>query len=82
MSKTFIKKIKFLETTMFVDCRYGEVSIDVTRDGKLYLEYPHLGIVKTDSVLLGKISRVRLYYHHTNRIDVLNSKHFYIEDAK
>ena len=45
----------------------GEVSIDVTRDGKFYVEGP-LGIVKTDRVLdlLGEVTGVRIYHHDTD----------------
>jgi hypothetical protein len=62
-----IRRVKFLETTLFVDCDRGEVSVDVTRDGKVYLEGP-LGIVKGSEALalfgnLGEINGLRLYYH-------------------
>ena len=62
-----IHRVRFLETTLFVDCDRGQVSIDVTRDGKVYFEGP-LGILKGSSAMkffgnLGEITGMRLYHH-------------------
>ncbi len=60
-----LKRVRFLQTTLLVDCDRGEeISVDVTRDGTFYIEGP-LGITKTDKVLnfLGTIRGVKLYHH-------------------
>ncbi len=65
-----IHRVKFLETTMFVDCDRGQVSFDVTRDGTMYLE-GHLGVLKGSQALeffgsLGEISSLSLYHHDSD----------------
>ena len=68
-------RVKFLETTMFVDCDRGQVSFDVTRDGKMYLE-GLIGILKGAQALeffgsLGTIEGVYLYHHESGYEELL-----------
>ena len=44
-----VNRVRFLQTTLYLDSDRGEISVDVTRDGTFYIEGP-LGRMRTDRV--------------------------------
>jgi hypothetical protein len=61
-----VNRVRFLQTTLYLDSDRGEISVDVTRDGTFYIEGP-LGRMKTDRVLTllceRRITGMKLYHH-------------------
>jgi hypothetical protein len=67
-----LPRISYLEQTLFVDCKFGNVSIDRLQDGGYYVEHPHnVSVRKHFKVhqveqlifFLGRVSHIMLLDH-------------------